>query len=284
MDKRLEISEELRGLSPLLAGMEKINVFTVPEGYFEWVSRDVIASIREASQEAAFVTAEKQGDVPAGYFDNLAGSIMARIKAGETKEHSPLLEELRHQQVFTVPDGYFEGLADGILATVKEETLSPELAALRNSNVYTVPENYFEGLAATILARLKAGQPAKVVVMHRRRISAFMKYAVAAMFTGAMALGVFRFTDNHAVTTAAADPVVSEGTAIARDHKFDEELAKVSDADIVKYLEANNTDVEAALVAGSVDANELPAKEDYLTDEKTLDNYLNNIDLTDLKN
>ena len=64
----------------------------------------------------------------------------------------------------------------------------------------------------------------------------------------------------------------------------DQELANISDADIVKYLEATGTDVKAAIVANSVDENELPSQEDYLMDDKALDKYLNSINLNDLKN
>ena len=64
----------------------------------------------------------------------------------------------------------------------------------------------------------------------------------------------------------------------------DQELAKISDADIVKFLEANGTDVKTAMVAGSIDENELPSQEDYLLDEKALDKYLNSINIDELKN
>ena len=69
-----------------------------------------------------------------------------------------------------------------------------------------------------------------------------------------------------------------------RINDVDGELSKISDDDIVKYLEAGGTNVKDAIVANSVDDNELPAQEDYLLDEKALENYLNSINLDNLKN
>ena len=282
METRLEILEELRGLSPLLAGMEKLNVFTVPEGYFGAVSTDILACIKE--EAGAHPVNVSEATVPQGYFENLAANILGRVK--ETAgEHSDWLAGIRDKNVFEVPEAYFDTLPANILAAVKETEETPAiLAGIRRQHVFEVPDGYFDSLAGQILARVKTQQPAKVIVMNRRKVSVFMKYAVAAMFTGAMALGVFKFTSPANKQDGTMDPVVKSGMDIASQHRFDEELAKVSDADIVKYLEANNTDVDAALVANSVDENELPAKEDYITDDKTLDNYLNSIDLTDLKN
>jgi hypothetical protein len=61
-------------------------------------------------------------------------------------------------------------------------------------------------------------------------------------------------------------------------------MAKVTNTDIVNYLENNGSDMDEALVATTIDENELPTEEDYLTDDKALDKYLDNIDVNDLKN
>jgi hypothetical protein len=144
------------------------------------------------------------------------------------------------------------------------------LYSIQNENVYEVPRGYFNGLAEEIIDKVR---PAKVVPMKRRSYN-IIKYAVAAMFTGIVALTVFKYAGNGTGTEAVAKV------------NIDEELAKIPDADLVNYLEANGTDVKSALVASSVDADQsqLPAQEDYLLDDKTLDNYLNSINANDLKN
>ena len=248
MKNSIDILNELKELSTVIAGMEKINVFTVPAGYFENLSEDILTGIAsEKGTSNNSVSDFPNADVPHGYFDTLADTILGKIKtqnaSGELRTLSPLLYSIQSKNIFEVPQGYFDTLTDAIVARVTP-------------------------------------QQTKVVIMHRRS-STFVKYAVAAAFTGVMALGVFKFTGNNKETVNA---VVTLGIQIAKENKFDEELAKVTDADIVKFLEANGSDVKSALVANSVDENELPSQEEYLMDDKALDNYLNSINVNELKN
>ena len=250
METRIDILNELKEFSPLIAGMEKLNVFTVPNGYFEGLSGHIMKALNgEETGVLNDLPKQNSFEVPAGYFDNLADTILARIRSQQNENAS---NELR--------------------------TLSPMLYSVQNENVFEVPKGYFANLSDEILSKV---QPAKVVVM-RRRSSSFMRYAVAAAFTGMMALGVFKFTDT---TKNNVDPSVAEGQIIARENKFDEELAKISDGDIVKYLQANGENFDAQTVASkTLDENELPSQADYMMDDKTLDKYLNNITINDLKN
>lgn len=251
MENSVDILNELKELSPIIAGIEKKNVFTVPAGYFENLSEGILAgiTIEENISDISF-SGSFDNDVPHGYFDVLADTILDKIKAQKT-----------------------------ISASEELNALSPMLYSIQNENVFEVPADYFNSVAETTLARVNP-QQTKVVVMNRRSTTV-IKYAIAAALTGVMALGVFKFTNSN---TNGIDPVVALGDKIARENRFDEELEKVTDADIVKFLEANGSDVKAALVASSVDENELPSQEDYLMDEKALDKYLNSINVKELKN
>lgn len=301
MESRIDILNELKTLSPLLAGMEKLNVFTVPEGYFNCLVDDVLACLRE--EEKSLKTDSpfhSSMDLPAGYFDGLADSILARIKAqqnesaaAELRSLSPMLYSIQNENVFTVPAGYFDGLDDTILANIKAQqnesaaaelrSLSPLLYSIQNENVFTVPTGYFETLANTLITAVQP-RVAKVVVMRKRSFS-FMKYAVAAAFTGMMALGVFKFTNSGTDSNSKLDAVVLNGLQINKDKTFDQEFAKVSDEDIIKYLQVNGENVDAQTVANqTLDEKELPAQADYLMDDKALDKYLDNINTADLKN
>lgn len=291
MENRNDILNELKELSPTLAAIEKVNVFTVPEGYFEYLGADMLLRIEKENG----LTDHAVNDVPAGYFDGLATSILAKIKAQETEEDeaeeillSPQLSAIQHTPTFEVPAGYFDGLADSILGKIKAadtedaateiKALSPMLYSIQNENVLSVPAGYFESLSETILNKVK---PAAKVVAMKSRTATFFKYAVAAVFTGVMALGVYQFTGNSTKENELPD-YVKVGMNDIKD--VDQELAKISEADIIKYLEANGTDVKATMVANSVDKNELPTEEDYLLDEQALDKYLNSINIDDLKN
>lgn len=246
MENTIDILNELKELSPAVAAIRKVNVFTVPQGYFEYLATDIMTGIQTENGVNNAVPAF--GDVPSGYFDMLAGSILAKIKTQETED-----------------------------AAAEIRALSPMLYSIQNENVFEVPNGYFEGLSETVLDSVTT--QVKVVTM-KRRTAAIFKYAVAAAFTGVMALGVFKFTGGPAEKTELP-AYVTDGLKV---QDVDQELAKISDADIVKYLEANGTDVKTALVVGSTDNNELPAEEDYLLDEKALDKYLNTINIDQFKN
>jgi hypothetical protein len=152
------------------------------------------------------------------------------------------------------------------------------LDKISKQHVYTVPQDYFETLSAEIVN--KATQPqAKVVSMQKR--SGWFKYAAAASVVIMLTFGVYKFTSS---TNGKMDAVTKEGMAIAKDNKFEEVLTNVTEEDIIQYLQKEGTDVETALVAQTLDVKELPSEEDYLLDEKTLDNFLDNIDIKDLNN
>jgi hypothetical protein len=287
MENRTDILNELQALSPTIATLQKVNVFTVPEGYFEYVCSDILLGIN--AENNPFNTEAAQ--VPAGYFNSLAGSILTKIKAqqieeAQTEPLSAMLTSIGNKNVFEAPEGYFESLAASVLGTIKanetEDTvveinaLSPILQSVKSKSVFEVPAGYFESLNAEILGKVN---PQATVITMQRRSNSFFKYAVAAAFIGIMALGVFKFTATD--KTVALPDYVTAGLQV---QDVDQELAKISDEDIVKFLEASGTDIKTAMVANSVDENELPSQEDYLLDEKALDKYLNSIHVNDLKN
>ena len=153
------------------------------------------------------------------------------------------------------------------------------LYSIQNENVYQVPKDYFAGLSEDILSKLQ--QP-KVVTM-RRRSSTFVKYAVAAAFTGVMALGVFKFLA-PAEMKQTQPGYVTAGLQM-QNSNVDEELAKVSDEDIIKYLAANNENIDAQTVASkTLNESELPSQADYIMDDQALDKYLDNINTNETNN
>jgi hypothetical protein len=245
MENSIDILNELTELSPTIAAMEKVNVFSVPQGYFEYLSADILMGIE--TENGSVSTIASVADVPTGYFDTLANSILTKIKTAGAED-----------------------------AATEIRALSPMLYSIQSETVFEVPQGYFKNLSEEVLDKVI---PQPKVIKMQRRSSTFFKYAVAASLTGVMALGVFKFTSIDKKTD-----LPGYVTAGLKMQDVDQELAKISDDDIVKYLEANGTDVKTALVANSIDENELPSQEDYLLDEKALDKYLNSININDLKN
>lgn len=292
MENRNDIWSELKELSPTIAAIEKINPFTVPRGYFNHLANDIFTGI--VNEKGSHPNSFAVTDVPAGYFDSLAGSILTKIKAEESPDAateiirlSPQLFRIKNKPVFEVPPGYFDTLNSSILTKINIEdtedaateimSLSPMLYGIKNEPVFEVPQGYFKNVGNEVLAKVK---PQAKVIAIKSRSRTFFKYAVAAAFTGVMALGVLKFTENKNRDTVL--PVyVTAGLQV---QNIDKELANISDADIAKYLESTGTDVKAAMVANSIDKNDLPSQEDYLLDEQALDKYLQSIKVDEFKN
>lgn len=156
MTQRDNILQELNGLQSSLATLPPRNVYTVPEGYF----------------------------------DNLAATVLDRIRVQENETSSPLLSSLSKQMPYTVPQGYFEELGEKMLQAVREshnpqsakeelESLSPLLSSLKKEMPYSVPQGYFENLETK-----PAATRAKLVSFSSRK---WFRYAAAAVTVGIVA-------------------------------------------------------------------------------------------------
>jgi hypothetical protein len=143
---------ELREISPVVAGISHQVPYLVPAGYFEGLAGRLLQLV--TTEEASTPVLPKTNNpyqVPQGYFEGLANTILQRVKADEAS--TPVLPKTNNP--YQVPQGYFEGLANTILQRVKAgEAGTPVLP--KTNNPYQVPQGYFEGLANAILQRVKA--------------------------------------------------------------------------------------------------------------------------------
>ena len=300
MENRVDILNELQTLSPMLAALDKVNVFTVPQGYFSSIAATVLACINEEENNlSASIGEQNLYGVPQGYFNTLAGSILNKIKQEEgiyeeLKIVSPAIAAISKENIFEVPQGYFNALPVSILnkinqaESVQEELkiISPAIAAISKENIFEVPQGYFKNLQQNILQTIQPA--AKVVYMQRR--SSLLKYAAAAMVTGALALGVYKYSDKAIVGTQVAlvenvkpvaaitlDPSIEKGKSMD-DKQFTESLNNLSEEEITQYLEKNGDEADVAALASNVEGTSLPSQDDYLLNEKTLENYLKDIE------
>ena len=287
------ILNELKGLSPVLAAIPRVNVFKVPEEYFHNITSQVLL-LAHASDRVANGS-QNTFKVPENYFDTLADSIMNRIRresalsaADETSEISSLVAGIGTTNVYNVPHGYFDNIDEQVISllSIEEEILSSNaskesgalLAIIGNKNVYTIPAGYFEDVADEV--KQKITRPAKVISLYRK--ISFVKYAAAAVITGILGLSIISVMDknsNVSGTSAQTVTVMSEAKKIIQTNSFDKEMEDISDASIVAFLEDKGQNVEAALVASLADEKNLPEADDYLLNENALDEVLNTIDL-----
>jgi hypothetical protein len=249
-----DILTELTELSPLLAGMERVNVFTTPVGYFDNICVTVLLAV-EKEEGLPALSGQSTFNIPAGYFDFLAGNILAKIKEVELTQS----EELK--------------------------VLSPMLYSIQNENVYKTPAGYFDGLADSIVKQIQPEQ-AKIVPMRKR--SNIFKYAIAASIVGIMAIGIYKVDYNKGTTGsnnlyASLDPSILKGQSMG-DAQFTAMLDSLSTQEIANYLEKHNDEADVASLTSGLDANNLPNQEDYIVDDKTLDNYLDDLHSSSSKN
>lgn len=171
-----EIYEELNAISPLLAGIGKKNIFSVPEGYFDELTVNTLKRVDTGDLKTALT-------VPEGYFEGLAISVLRKIKS---LEDDPAVE-LR--------------------------TLSPMLYSIQNENVFEVPRGYFNHLQNDILDKVIT-KPAKVVELKKK--DSIWKYAVAAVVTGIIGVSsLMMFNTQQTVSSNEASTFQQIDKAIA---------------------------------------------------------------------
>ena len=246
MQPDFTINNELKELNSILVNIPKTNVFTVPNGYFDSVSADIMHGINDDLVSNKLIIPGLEADVPAGYFDGLADSIFNKIKLEEN-----------------------EG----------EQRAIALRSAVGTGNVFSVPEGYFNELAASIQSKILPSAP--VVTMKPRR-SVFY-YAIAAALTGLLGLSLFSVFDEKSTPTSQISnttfAISDDSNKILENQNFDKMMESLGDDEILSYLKNNGEDVNAALVASVSEDKILPNEDAYYIDENALDNLLSELNI-----
>lgn len=280
-----QAAENAEELPALLLQAKKNALFEVPAGYFDSLSGNILAAINNQQEKLPEVFEQLNKsmpfEVPTGYFESVADQVLSAIKLGEEDILPALLKDPKTATPFDVPQGYFETFSSQILSRIKtgEEDVLPQIfKGIGRQNPFEVPGGYFDNLPNNILTKIKSNGETKVIRMQARfRV---FKYAAAAMITGILALGIYKFTGNTVnqagAGTAALDPSILKGKAMS-DKVFTESMDNLSEEAIVKYLEKNGSDADVSALTSNMENITLPQQEDYLLDENTLDDFLNDI-------
>jgi len=229
MNSRINILNELRGISPFLASLPFTQPYQdVPEGYFEGLVDEILLQVRGEDQNSAILgEADKVApyEVPEGYFQDFPALIIQRIKSNEKENSdeeletlSPLLGGLKKKNTFQVPQGYFDDLSGNAIAGAKAiefvnvelENLSPMMSALKDKQVYETPAGYFESLPIVMLEKAKEAAPlAKVFTMGTmRRVK---RFAVAAAVIGFIAVSAWFYKNQTALPTMPTGSDIVKG-------------------------------------------------------------------------
>lgn len=244
MENRNTILQELQEISPVVAALGNIHPYKASPLYFETLPDEVINRIKATEQTALpFMASERTHPftTPPEYFESLSNHILNRIHAlhasspkEELEALSPLLVHIDKTPPFNSPGGFFEELPSDVLAGVQAidfvnhelETLSLKLSAVNKENVYKVPDSYFINLPLQLLS--KVNQQNRLISSGFKR--KLIRYAMAALITGAVAVGVWEFFQDK--------PTVANGRGLTGINKIID-TEKISDDEIVNYLEFN---------------------------------------------
>ena len=88
-----------------IEGLQKKNIFSVPENYFEKLPLEIIQKLETENPLVKEVFSKNIYQLPEGYFENLSEAINKRLQPDEI-----FLSEKIKTPVFTAPEGYFDKL------------------------------------------------------------------------------------------------------------------------------------------------------------------------------
>jgi hypothetical protein len=161
------------------------------------------------------------------------------------------------------------------------------LLGIQQVNVFNVPAGYFDTISDDVLNVIQSVRVAPMPdtrVIGMPKVRALFRYAAAAVITGAIALGVYKSVNQPMIpntnttknTIAKLDPSIEKGKSM-NEEEFNAELNNLTKDDITSYLEKNGSEEDVSMLTSSPDEIDLPNQDDYLLDDKTLDNYLDKI-------
>jgi hypothetical protein len=200
---------------PSLKQVNENNPFTVPEGYFDELEKNIISAVNLEELKTG-----KGFTVPENYFDELNSNIQSRINI-EAYVNNP-------EHGHSVPDAYFDEFEQQVNARIViEETLNEQES-------YSVPAGYFEKLNQAILD--KTVNEDNIVTINKDNVQ--RKGIVRKMFTPA----AFKYAAAACLALVIGTGLLlRQGTVVtvsAHDKTFlHEQLSAVSTDDIQSYLQ-----------------------------------------------
>lgn len=259
MNNKNEILNELRALAPTLASISKQNCFSIPENYFlqgmpristvsdilkekanhsknDLMYLDLMSEI--LADNFANIARVKTFKVPNNYFTNLTEDVVNfknSVLAIEDVEGSTTLDEAFQVNRYTVPQNYFSSLPETILNKLKSESVSEVDEALSqhlDKKVFATPKNYFENLPQNILQKVNTTEKsAKIISLKTLRNVLAIAATLALFVAGTWFLNADKTGNSLSI---------------------DEQISKISAADVKNYIASNAYQFEDELLSGDL--------------------------------
>ena len=155
-------------------------------------NKDIIQELSDLGSNLQGNISENIYSVPLGYFEGFSGQMLGLIKANESLTW---LSSLPKEMPFNVPDGYFNELDEKILEIIRShpdyqtsreelESVSPLLSSISKRPVYSVPKGYFENFKPGVEEK----KDTRVVSITGRK---WLRYAAAAIIVGVILMAGF---------------------------------------------------------------------------------------------
>lgn len=114
---KIKANEELKDF-PLLSGMEKVNPFVEPAGYFEAKEELLQFPLLRDLKQKNFIA-------PANYFETLPARVTNKIAVEEETKVYETLASVNKENVFTVPEKYFDEFAGNVKQVISPAKIVP---------------------------------------------------------------------------------------------------------------------------------------------------------------
>lgn len=200
-------------------------------------------------------------NLPEGYFENFADTVMAKIHSLEMEAKdeigslSPLLASLSREMPLSVPPNYFTTLSPQV------EESGKVLETIGRSMPYQVPAHYFDDLADAVQARV--WKPKAKVITFRRRV---IRMAAAAIITGVIAVSGWLYFNQNSGNGVSVNET---GQWVTK------KLDGVTNQELEEFINTTSTEEVSEPLAASAK----PEIRNMLTDvsDSELDNFLADI-------
>jgi hypothetical protein len=195
----------------------------------------------------------------------------------ELSEISSIIANVPFVNVYTCSSDYFDHFSKEVsLITNGTNDQKFELKTLKETITYQTPQAYFDNFSNNVIQAINNDVKVNRLNIYNLNL---VKFAFAACFISLLGFFIYKFpsikqNDNLDLKTAS---LIKEADLIIKKGSFEDEMNKIEEMDLVKYLQDGGQDVDAALVASLDDETQLNDKEIYLYDGETMTNYLNEL-------
>ena len=197
-----ELTQNIKGQVKITGRNLQENPFSVPNDYFQNANETLIATARIKNK----IEQQQNGgmQLPTDYFNDLSARIKAQVS----------IDTKAQKETFSVPTGYFNQLTTDIQGSIAQEKLREQVS----TTGFTTPSDYFEQLTKKLqdqtTTTAQQDKPVRMLSIQR-----WIRYAAAACVATVLGLASY-----HAIAPQAEEV------------KQTEQLAGVSDAEILNYL------------------------------------------------